>query len=90
MSDIVKGRPNPNRRKTPINLDFKYMAQDACGTVVGFAEDPTDEHEYWSSEGAACNILGGRPNPDWRNTKINLETDGYEFEDGILRRIEKC
>lgn len=32
----------------------------------------------------------GKQNPDWQNTLIDLEKDDYEFENGILRRIEKC
>ena len=41
-----------------------------------------------------CIVIGiffcdGKENPNWRDTLIDLDKDDYEFEDGILRRIEK-
>ncbi len=71
---------------------FRYLYQDLCGHVWCNTEKPhiADADEYW---------LGGLPylycyldikeNTNWGNTLIDIETDDYEFEDGILRRIEK-
>ena len=71
---------------------FKYLFQDEDGDVWFCITNPS------SIYGEKCEWVGGRQyylaysgdeNPNWRDTLIDLDKDDYEFEDGILRRIEK-
>ena len=52
--------------------------------------NPLKGHNFWDREPTKLIVIAnGNRNKNWRNTRIDLETDDYEFEDGILRRIEK-
>lgn len=71
---------------------FRYLAQDANGDVwsheympyISFIGSYANRGDYYYHKD-----LKVKPNKNWENTLIDLETDDYEFEDGILRRIEK-
>jgi len=72
---------------------FRYLAQDEKGTIFSHERKPyiADIHDGWLNDGGYFLIKNTevRNNKNWRNTLIDLETEDYEFEDGILRRIEK-
>ena len=70
---------------------FRYLFQDLDGEVVASIYDtyPHDDLNWWQRTDMHIDVCEGKYNEDWRNTRIDLETDDYEFEDGILRRIEK-
>lgn len=69
---------------------FRYLFQDKNGSVWISTDKPiTGSYNEWL-EGVHYKIIAeGENNPNWRDTLIDLETDDHEFEDGILRRIEK-
>ena len=68
---------------------FRYLFQDLFGEVQACTKKPTPMGYEWRSGGEYSFIECGARNTNWRDTLIDLETDDYEFEDGILRRIEK-
>lgn len=68
---------------------FRYLAQDEDGYVWGNSCKPICTESQWIGGGDVVRVRSGKENPNWRNTLINLETDDYDFFDGILRRIEK-
>lgn len=72
---------------------FRYLAQDYDGQVwcyIGTPYIPENENNVWfGSQPFLFYRLRKKINPNWKDTLIDLETDDYEFEDGILRRIEK-
>ncbi len=70
------------------NLNIKYLCQDRDGNIHVSINKPKIMHNEWMN----CDwyfFAEGNYNEDWINTLIDLGTDDYEFEDGILRRIEK-
>ena len=73
------------RYGVPKNGD-KYISID--GAIHASISDPVIRHNEWMY----CDwyfFCDGKENPNWRDTLIDLDKDDYEFEDGILRRIEK-
>ena len=68
---------------------FRYLFQDLFGMVVACTKKPTPMGYEWRSGGEYSVIEYGAKNSNWRDTLIDLDKDDYEFEDGILRRIEK-
>ena len=71
---------------------FRYLFQDQIGDVLACTKKPVidDRLNQWIKGGMYYwpnNVP--RFNENWRNTLIDLDKDDYEFEDGILRRIEK-
>lgn len=58
---------------------WKWIAQDKCGDIYKFASD----------DGKVKLIEEGKPNPNFANTLINLETEDYKINDGILTRITR-
>ena len=70
---------------------FRYIAQDFIGHIYCYIKKPGLMKNYngFVSYGEFINIGDGKENPNWRDTLIDLETDDYDFENGILRRIEK-
>lgn len=68
---------------------FRYLFQDSYGEVQTCTKEPSAYGYEWRNGGEYSFIEYGKPNPSWRDTLIDLENDDYEFEDGILRRIEK-
>ena len=73
-----------------INTKIRYLCQDLEGGVhCGIYEPKIDkECDSWIN----CSIYfiqRGKENQNWRDTLIDLDVDDYDYEDGILRRIEK-
>lgn len=78
---------------------LRYLAQDADGNIFAYASIPCIandacdgyEVELWEYPANALMfyIVKGITNPNWRESLIDLDTEDYEFEDGILRRIDK-
>lgn len=72
-----------------LNTKIRYLCQDKDGGVhASISSKPIIRHEEWF-ECDIYHIYDGKENPNWRNTLIDLETDDYDFADGILWRIEK-
>lgn len=70
---------------------FRYLFQDENGNVWSSTEKPKnniDEHQFLGGRTYQM-IVDGECNNNWRDTLIDLETDDYDFEDGILMRVEK-
>ena len=71
---------------------FRYLFQDKDGVVVAAIKNtrPLKGHIFWDRGHTKLIVIAnGNRNKNWRNTRIDLETDDYEFEDGILRRVDK-
>ena len=69
---------------------FKYLFQDEDGDIWFSMKIPHPEnYGDWMGGGLYSHAEHGKGNADWRDTLIDLDKDDYEFEDGILRRIEK-
>jgi len=69
---------------------FRYLFQDRDGSVWVVTDKPiSDDFWEWSGGVNYKFVITGNTNENWRDTLIDLETDDYDFEDGILRRIEK-
>ena len=74
-----------------INTKIRYLCQDLEGGVHCGIHPPLIDKECdgWID----CSIYFikiGKENTNWRDTLIDLDVDDYEFEDGILRRIENA
>ena len=72
-----------------INTKIRYLCQDLEGGVHSSIDEPEIDKECdgWIN----CSIYfiqRGKKNTNWRDTLIDLDVDDYEFENGILRRIE--
>ena len=74
---------------------FRYLWQDLYGAVFVSTHTPRI-----NCRGVPTGWIGGMTyhclvpgdeveNPNWQNTLIDLETDDYTFENGILSRVEK-
>ena len=68
---------------------LKWLFQDENGVVQVCTIKPTAVGYVWRRGGEYISVTVGKTNTNWRNTLIDLETDDYDFENGILRRIEK-
>lgn len=73
---------------------FRYLTQDGNGEIWMHVELPYtgDNKKEWYCSGGSEMIKHyseAKFNPNWRDTLIDLDVDDYDFEDGILRRIEK-
>lgn len=73
---------------------FRYLTQDGDGEIWMHVELPyigVNAKEWYCSGGSELvkHHSEANNNPNWRDTLIDLETDDYEFEDGILRMVEK-
>lgn len=72
---------------------FKYLTQDCDGSLWLHSCLPyiASSNIEWVSEGTMELIsIDVKNNPNLRDTLIDLDVDDYEFEDGILRRIENA
>ena len=67
---------------------FRYLFQDDGGEVQVCTRKPLPADDEWRCGGEYSSVEYGARNPNWRDTLIDLDVDDYEFEDGILRRIE--
>ena len=68
---------------------YRYLAQDEDGLVWVHTKKPKPKKTEWLGGEFYKLMTTGKENPNWRNTLIDLDVDDYDFEDGILRRIEK-
>ena len=68
---------------------FRYVAQDANGKINFMTRNPRIHGYEWLGDDNFVQYVAGKENLNWRDTLIDLNKDDYEFEDGILRRIEK-
>lgn len=68
---------------------FRYLFQDPFGEVQACTKRPSAMGYEWRNGGEYSFIGNGTRNTNWRNTLIDLDKDDYDFEDGILRRVEK-
>ena len=74
-----------------INTKIRYLCQDLNGGIHASMESnkPIFKNNEWFN----CDIYyidDGARNIDCYDTLIDLDVDDYEFEDGILRRIENA
>lgn len=70
-------------------MDYRWVAQDARGEIWKFQLEPTANtihNGFYTGEF----VEKGKPNPDWRDSLIDLETEDYEIVDGILIRKPKA
>lgn len=71
----------------------RYLAQEKNGLIFSHKGKPyvgIKSNAWINDWGYGVVVKDNLKNNDnWRNTLIDLETDDYEFEEGILRRIEK-
>lgn len=71
-----------------INTKIRYLCQDLNGGVhASLSGKPKIIADQWFD----CDMYyfeEGEENQNWRDTLIDLDVDDYEFENGILRRIE--
>ena len=66
------------------------MFQDYNGNVWVCSNKPKKGNYGEWLEGCDYKfIISGLSNQNWRNTLIDLDKDDYDFEDGILRRIDR-
>ena len=71
-----------------IDTKIRYLCQDLDGAIHASIENKPYPKDGW----IYCDmyyIRSGKKNQNWRDTLIDLDVDDYDFEDGILRRIEK-
>ena len=66
---------------------FRYLAQDSKGYVWMSIRKPYKFNKDWLD--GTIIIETGKPNQNWENTLIDMETEDYDYTDGILTRIEK-
>lgn len=71
--------------------DYKWIAQDTDGEIYRFFEEkPQDELTAWINGCKYALLETGKPNPNWRNSLIDLEKEDFEIVDGILVRKQKA
>lgn len=74
---------------------FRYISQDLDGGVYASTSKPRlanhGEPTCWIDGGSYFMLYSNEiaENSNWQNTLIDLETDDYTFENGILSRVEK-
>lgn len=71
--------------------DYKWIAQDANGEIWKYTKKaPRLCKEIWQNKdfllSTAMTVANGDPNPNWRDSLIDLEKEDYEIIDGILVR----
>ena len=69
---------------------WKWIAQDADGKVHKYDHYfPDHDSEEFITLGLFKKVLRCKQNPNFKETLINLETEDYEINDGILTRIPR-
>lgn len=69
---------------------WKWIAQDADGKVHKYDHYfPDHDNEEFITPGLFKKVLKCKQNPNFKETLINLETEDYEINDGILTRIPR-
>ena len=69
---------------------WKWIAQDADGRTFFYDEEPLIKMPFgFMPNGQLKLVAKGKPNQNFRETLINLETHDYKIVDGILIRVDK-
>ena len=71
---------------------FKWIAQDRDGKIYKYTNEsePGCMELVFATDGRDMKLVRtGKPNPNFANTLINLETEDYKINDGILTRITR-
>jgi hypothetical protein len=69
---------------------WKWIAQDSNGKIYKFNNRPKlCDWGFMEDEEGLKLIKEGKPNPNFKDSLINLETEDYEINDGILTRIPR-
>ena len=72
-------------------MEHRWIAQDADGEIYKFFEKKPYAYEMsWLNMGRWDKIEEGNPNPNWRNSLIDLEKEDYDIVDGTLIRKPKA
>jgi hypothetical protein len=69
---------------------WKWIAQDYDGEIYKYRNESGPRCvvlAFFSDDGEKRLVEQGKQNPNFANTLINLETEDYEINDGILTRI---
>ena len=67
---------------------FRYLFQDSSGDIYFCTNQPQNLGEGFYN-GGSYYYIPGTTSQKCKTTLIDLDKDDYDFEDGILRRIEK-
>jgi hypothetical protein len=91
---LINGARSNKMAKLTITIPIprlRYLAQDEDGNVYVYENMPKAANELgmYSARGLMTHITEGKPNTNWQESVIDLDTDEPEFEDGILRKIDK-
>jgi hypothetical protein len=71
---------------------WKWIAQDENGSIYKFDIEPKmyDDWGFLNVHNRGLKIIKeGKPNPNFKDTLINIETEDYDINDGILTRIPR-
>ena len=69
---------------------WEWIAQETDGYIFFYDEEPLLMPFGFIPNGKDLKLVAkGKPNPNFRETLINLETEDYEINDGILTRIPR-
>ena len=70
---------------------WKFIAQDKDGDILFYDAKPSLMQSWiFFPNGEDLKLVEkGKPNPNFKETLINLETEDYEINDGILTRIPR-
>ena len=71
---------------------FKWIAQDRDGKIYKYTNEsePGCMELVFATDGRDMKLVRtGKPNPNFANTLINLETEDYKINDGIVTRITR-
>ena len=71
--------------------EFNWVAQDDDGEIYGYDRKPIafSDRAYSGRNTTFKLIVKGRPNPDWKDTLIDLSKNDYIIKDGILMATRK-
>ena len=71
--------------------EFNWVAQDDDGEIYGYDRKPIafSDRAYSGRNTTSKLIVKGRPNPDWKDTLIDLSKNDYIIKDGILMATRK-
>lgn len=65
-------------------MKYKYVLQDADGTVREATNEPFPGPVKWIGQCRFRTVVKGKPNHYWENSLIDLSTNDYKLSDGIL------
>ena len=73
-------------------MDYRWVAQDARGEIWKFQLEPTANtiHNGFYTGGDNEFVEKGKPNPNWRDSLIDLEKEDFAIVDGTLIRKPKA